>query len=81
MQAIQFQRIQTVATLSGLSRSTIYRRIKQNLFTKPIPIGGERVGWLSSEVDAINKARVSGKTDEEIKLLVAKLEAARGAMS
>lgn len=81
MQAIQIYRIKAVSIQTGLSPSTIYRRIKQNLFTKSIPIGGERVGWLSSEVDAINKARVSGKTDEEIKLLVAKLEAARCAMS
>jgi prophage regulatory protein len=35
------------------------------------------VGWPSSEVTAINAARIAGKTDEEIRALVVKLEAAR----
>jgi hypothetical protein len=33
--------------------------------------------WPSDEVEAINAARIAGKTDEEIRTLVAKLEAAR----
>lgn len=81
MQPIQIKRIQTVSDQTGLSRSTIYRRIKQNLFTKPISIGGDRVGWISSEVEAINKARIIGKSDDEIRILVDELESARGAMS
>ena len=78
--AVQIQRLPTVSNLTGLSRSTIYRRINQSLFPRPIPIGGDRVGWLSTEVEAINKARISGKSDDQIKLLVSKLEAARGAI-
>jgi prophage regulatory protein len=35
------------------------------------------VGWPSNEVEAINTARIAGKTDEEVRALVAKLEAAR----
>jgi prophage regulatory protein len=35
------------------------------------------VGWPSDEIDAINAARIAGKTDEEIIALVAKLEVAR----
>jgi prophage regulatory protein len=35
------------------------------------------VGWPSDEVDAINSARIAGKTDEEIRILVAKMEADR----
>ena len=70
-------RLPAVRSESGLSRSTIYLRIAQGLWTKPISLGARAVGWPSSEVAAINAARIAGKTDEEIRKLVVKLEAAR----
>lgn len=70
-------RIPDVKTQSGLSRSTIYLRIAQGLWTKPVSLGARAVGWPSDEVAAINAARIAGKTDEEVRTLVAKLEAAR----
>lgn len=72
-------RIPAVKTQSGLSRSTIYQRITQGLWTKPVSLGARAVGWPSDEVDAINAARIAGKTDEEIRDLVGVLEAARKA--
>lgn len=70
-------RISAVKFESGLSRSTIYLRISQGLWTKPISLGARAVGWPSHEVAAINLARIAGKTDKEIRALVVKLEAAR----
>ena len=70
-------RIPAVKSESGLSRSTIYLRIAQGLWTKPVSLGARAVGWPSHEVAAINAARIAGKTDEEIRALVATLEAAR----
>ena len=70
-------RIPAVKSESGLSRSTIYLRISQKLWTKPVSLGGRAVGWPSDEVEAINAARIAGKTDEEIRTLVARLEAVR----
>ncbi len=70
-------RIPAVKSDSGLSRSTIYLRIAQGLWTKPVSLGARAVGWPSDEVEAINAARIAGKTDEEVRALVAKLEAAR----
>ena len=70
-------RIPSVKSESGLSRSTIYLRIAQGLWTKPVSLGARAVGWPSNEVEAINTARIAGKTDEEVRALVAKLEAAR----
>jgi prophage regulatory protein len=72
-------RIPAVKSESGLSRSTIYLRISQGLWTKPVSLGPRAVGWPSDEVAAINAARIAGKTDEEVRTLVAKLEAARKA--
>ena len=70
-------RIPAVISESGLSRSTIYLRIVQKLWTKPVSLGGRAVGWPSDEVEAINAARIAGKTDDEIRKIVANLEAAR----
>lgn len=73
-------RMPTVKSESGLSRSTIYLRVSQGLWTKPVSLGARAVGWPSDEVDALNAARIAGNTDDEIRLLVAKLEAARKVM-
>lgn len=70
-------RLPTVKTQSGLSRSTLYLRISQGLWTKPINLGARAVGWPSHEVVALNAARIAEKSNEEIRQLVTKLETAR----
>ena len=70
-------RLPAVKAESGASRSTIYLRIQQGLWPKPVRLGPRSVGWPASEVAAINAARIAGMTDEEIRILVVKLEAAR----
>ena len=73
-----FFRLPRVCSATGVSRSTTYLRIAQGLFPTPIPLGGGRiVGWPAGEVAAINVARIAGKPDEEVRELVAQLEAAR----
>jgi prophage regulatory protein len=70
-------RLPAVRASTGLSRSTIYLRIAQGAFPRPVSLGGRAVGWPASEVAALNAARISGKTNSEIHDLVVKLEAAR----
>lgn len=70
-------RLPSVKSELGLSRSTVYLRITQGLFTSQVSLGSRAVGWPASEVAAINSARISGKSDEEIRALVTILEAAR----
>jgi prophage regulatory protein len=70
-------RLPTVKSESGLSRSTIYLRIAQGLWTKPVSLGARAVGWPASEVATLNAARIAGKSNSEIRDLVAKLDAAR----
>ncbi len=72
-------RLPTVKAESGYSRSTIYLRISQGLWTKQVSLGPRCVGWPAHEVAALNAARISGKSDREIRGLVLKLEAARKA--
>jgi prophage regulatory protein len=62
---------------TGYSRSTIYLRVKQGLWTKPVNLGGRIVGWPASEVQALNGARIAGQSDEQIRELVRGLEEAR----
>lgn len=64
---------------SGHGRSTLYRHIATGLWTRPVRLGPRSVGWPSSEVRAINAARVAGRTDDEIRELVAKLHKEREA--
>jgi prophage regulatory protein len=70
-------RLPAVKSESGLSRSTIYLRISQGLWTKQVSLGPRCVGWPAEEVATLNAARIAGKTDDEIRALVVKLEAAR----
>lgn len=72
-------RIPAAKSQSGYSRSTIYLRITQGLWTKQISLGPRAIGWPANEVAALNAARISGKTDAEIRDLVIKLESARKA--
>jgi prophage regulatory protein len=72
-------RIPAAKLQSGYSRSTIYLRISQGLWTKQIRLGPRCIGWPAHEVAALNAARISGKTDVEIRGLVVKLESARKA--
>jgi prophage regulatory protein len=43
-------RLPAVKTRTGLSRSTIYLRVSQGTFPKPVSLGGRAVGWLEAEV-------------------------------
>ena len=74
-------RLPSVKTESGYSRSMIYLRIAQGLWTKQVKLGPRCVGWPAGEVAALNAARIAGKSDKEIRALVVKLEAARKAVT
>lgn len=71
-----FRRKQVQAE-TGFSRSTIYLHIAQGLWPKPVSLGPRAVGWPAREVAALNEARIAGKTETDIRALVARLEAAR----
>jgi prophage regulatory protein len=43
-------RLPAVKARTGLSRSTIYLRVSQGTFPRPVRLGGRAVGWLEAEV-------------------------------
>ena len=59
------------------SHASIYNAVRTGLFTRPVPIGQRAVGWPSMEVQAINSARIAGKSDDDIRALVNDLHANR----
>jgi prophage regulatory protein len=70
-------RLPTVLRARGISRSSHYNDVKQGLFTDPVQLGLRAVGWPDDEVAALNAARISGKTDAQIRELVETLHTKR----
>jgi prophage regulatory protein len=70
-------RLPAIKASTGLSRSTIYLRIADGVFPKPISLGARAVGWPAYEIEALNAARIASKSESEIRDLVVKLQAAR----
>ena len=58
---IAILRRKQVQALTGLSRSTLYLRIAQGVFPRPVSLGARAVGWPATEVATLNAARISGK--------------------
>ncbi|AHK79089.1 AlpA family transcriptional regulator [Ectothiorhodospira haloalkaliphila] len=51
-------RLPDVKARTGLSRSTIYLRVSQGVFPKPISLGGRAVGWVEEDVDQWLQQRI-----------------------
>jgi prophage regulatory protein len=75
--AVTILRRRQVESESGYSRSTIYLRILQGLWPRPVSLGARAVGWPASEVWALNAARIAGLNDKQIRELVVELMAER----
>ena len=43
-------RLPAVKARTGLSRSTIYLRISEDRFPKPVSLGDRAVGWIEEEI-------------------------------
>lgn len=43
-------RLPEVMARTGLSRSTIYLRVSQGTFPKPVSLGARAVGWVEAEI-------------------------------
>jgi prophage regulatory protein len=43
-------RLPAVKASTGLSRSTIYLRVSEGTFPKPVSLGDRAVGWLEKEI-------------------------------
>ena len=56
-------RLPAVKTSTGLSRSTIYLRIAEGTFPRPISLGGRAVGWLEAEIQEWLQQRIEASRE------------------
>jgi prophage regulatory protein len=49
---LKILRLKKVKDRTGLSRSTIYLRIQEGKFPRPINLGARAVGWIEHEIEA-----------------------------
>lgn len=62
-----------VLARTGLSKSTLYNRIKDGLFPTPVSLGARAVAFVASEINAVLQAMIEEKTQAQIKVLVSSL--------
>ena len=72
---------ETKRVLGHRSDASIYNAIRVGLFTSGVAIGQRAKGWPDYEVQAINVARIAGKSEDEIRELVKTLHAKRTALA
>jgi prophage regulatory protein len=59
------------------SHASVYNLIRDGLWTRPVRLGARAVSWPSEEFTAICKARIAGKSDDEIRALIDRLHSQR----
>jgi prophage regulatory protein len=62
---MRFMRLTEVIRDTGLGRSSIYKRIAEGVFPKPVPLGGRTVGWVSDEIEAWILERIEERDCQE----------------
>ncbi len=62
---MRFLRLKDVIAATGLSRSTIYKFMDEEVFPKTIPLGGRAVAWLESEIEEWMEQRLAMRKSQE----------------
>jgi prophage regulatory protein len=70
-------RLPDVMRKTGHARSTVYLMVDRGLLPKAVKISERASAWPEHELDAINAARIAGKSEDEIRRLVADLQQQR----
>lgn len=63
--AEELLRLPTVRQRTGLARATIYQRIKEGTFPKPIALGARAVAWTKTSVDTWIEAQIRASRQEQ----------------
>jgi prophage regulatory protein len=58
------ERLPVVLGRIGVSRSTLYKLIKQGNFKAPVKLGPRSVGWLRTDTDDFIASRVQASRNE-----------------
>lgn len=77
----RFIRPAKVDTLFDFTRSTRYVHIGDGLLPPPMELGKGHKGFLESEILAVQRARIAGSTDDQVRALVKELVEKRTAIA
>lgn len=58
-------RLPDVESITGLSRSTIYKKIKAGTFPKYMKLGSRSTGWLASDVESWVQSCIYGNMSDQ----------------
>ena len=61
----EFLRLKQVKSLIGLCRSSIYNKINEGTFPRPVRLGPQSVAWLQSEVQLWMNERIADRDQIE----------------
>lgn len=75
--AILVHRFPAIRAITGLSRSTLWRKEKSGDFPARIQLGEQSVGWSAAEVDRWLKSRQRGTLAQASAIKAAKLKEAK----
>lgn len=70
-------KLDAVRDLTALRTTSVYRAVKLGTLPPPIKLTSRSSAWVEDEIAACNEARIAGKSDEDLKRLVARLVAKR----
>jgi prophage regulatory protein len=70
-------RLPDVMRKTGHARSTVYLLVERGLLPRAVKISERASAWPEAEIEAINVARIAGKSEQEIRQLVSDLECQR----
>ena len=77
MMLTQMLRLPRSCEITGRKPGSFYLDIKNGLMVPPVRIGPNAAAWPAHELEAINRAKIAGATEDEIRALVRRLIEAR----
>jgi prophage regulatory protein len=63
----RFIRLHELTAVTGMSRSTIYNRMKDGSFPRSYQLGARLVAWLEKDVESWMASKVEGSKWNEVK--------------
>lgn len=62
---LRILRPRETVTRTGYSRATLYRKVADGTFPKPVKLGPGAVGWVEAEIDEWISARIAERDSTE----------------
>lgn len=61
LQPLKLERLPSVMARIGLSRTTIWRQVKEGTFPAPVKLGPQAVAWPSAAIDEWIEQKIHGR--------------------